>query len=83
MLALPHGLTCIHNRPRRADMIKKILWITVFTAGISTAIAADVGVSISVGQPGFYGQIDIGNFPQPRVVSNTRSSSRARRRSSR
>jgi len=30
--------------------------------------AADVGVSISVGQPGFYGQIDIGNIPRPPVV---------------
>ena len=32
------------------------------------ALAADVGVSISVGQPGFYGQIDIGNAPRPRVI---------------
>jgi hypothetical protein len=30
--------------------------------------AADVGVSVSVGQPGFYGHIEIGNFPQPQVV---------------
>lgn len=30
--------------------------------------AADVGVSVSVGQPGFYGHIDIGDFPQPEVV---------------
>ncbi len=30
--------------------------------------AADVGVSISIGQPGFYGQIDIGNFPRPQLV---------------
>jgi len=29
------------------------------------ALAADVGVSISVGQPGFYGRIDIGNMPPP------------------
>ena len=28
----------------------------------------DVGVSISVGQPDFYGQIDIGNVPQPQVI---------------
>lgn len=34
----------------------------------SAAYAADVGVSISVGQPGFYGQIDIGDFPQPQLV---------------
>ncbi len=33
----------------------------------ATVFAADVGVSISVGQPGFYGQIDIGDYPRPRV----------------
>lgn len=32
------------------------------------ALAADVGVSISVGQPGFYGRIDIGDFPRPQLV---------------
>ena len=32
------------------------------------AFAANVGVSISVGQPGFYGQIDIGDAPQPALV---------------
>lgn len=35
---------------------------------LSGAQAADVGVSISLGQPGFYGQIDIGNSPRPRVI---------------
>ena len=34
----------------------------------STAFAADVGVSISVGQPGFFGQLNIGDFPQPSVI---------------
>jgi len=29
------------------------------------AHATDVGVSVSIGQPGFYGRIDIGNYPQP------------------
>lgn len=32
------------------------------------ASAADVGVSITVGQPGFYGRIDIGDFPRPVLV---------------
>jgi hypothetical protein len=32
------------------------------------ATAADVGVSVSVGQPGFYGRIDIGSFPRPVLV---------------
>ena len=34
----------------------------------STAFAADVAMSVSVGQPGFYGRIDIGDYPQPQVV---------------
>lgn len=38
------------------------LWAT------GTARAADVGVSISVSQPGVYGRVDIGRFPQPAVV---------------
>ena len=32
------------------------------------ALAADVGVSISIGQPGFYGRLDIGDFPPPQVI---------------
>jgi len=36
--------------------------------GTGSALAADVGVSVSVGEPGFYGRVDIGNFPQPQVI---------------
>ena len=32
------------------------------------AAAADVGVSVHISQPGVYGRIDIGRFPQPQVV---------------
>ena len=47
---------------------------------ITPAFAADVGVSVSIGQPGFYGRIDIGDYPypqpqviyrQPRIVERT------------
>lgn len=34
----------------------------------SPSLAADVGVSISISQPGVYGRIDIGRFPQPVLV---------------
>ena len=34
----------------------------------ASAGAADVGVSVTVGEPGFYGTIDIGNFPPPQVI---------------
>ncbi len=32
------------------------------------AVAADIGVSVQVSQPGVYGRIDIGRFPQPAVI---------------
>lgn len=50
--------------------MKRFLLIAAMSvAAITTStLAADVGVSVSIGQPGFYGQIDIGNFPQPRLV---------------
>ena len=41
----------------------------MMTIGNIPAFAADVGVSISIGQPGFYGRIDIGNAPQPEFVN--------------
>lgn len=41
----------------------------IAAATITTpAYAADVGVSVSIGQPGFYGRLDIGDYPQPQVI---------------
>ena len=40
----------------------------VLVATALPAFAADVGVSINVGEPGFYGRIDIGDFPRPALV---------------
>ena len=37
-------------------------------AGTAAATTTNVGVSVSVGQPGFYGHIDIGNMPPPRII---------------
>ena len=37
-------------------------------ASTAPARAADVGVSIGISQPGVYGRIDIGRFPQPQVI---------------
>jgi hypothetical protein len=42
-----------------------IIMMTVFAV---SAHAANVGVSISAGEPGFYGRIDIGNAPQPQLI---------------
>ena len=40
----------------------------LLAAATVPAFAADVGVSVSVGQPGFYGRIDIGNVPPPVLI---------------
>jgi len=55
-----------------SNALKYCLIVALAAASLTTltmpAHAADVGVSISVGQPGFYGQIDIGDFPQPQLI---------------
>ena len=55
--------------------MKRFLIATVVAAATATAttittpvLAADVGVSVSIGQPGFYGRLDIGGYPQPQVI---------------
>jgi len=41
----------------------------IAAAALSTpALATDVGVSINIGQPGFYGRLDIGGFPAPALI---------------
>jgi len=50
-------------------MKRLILAAAVVAATMSApAFAADVGVSVSIGQPGFYGRLDIGGYPQPQVI---------------
>jgi len=48
--------------------MKRLLFAVALTLATVPALAADVGFSINIGQPGFYGQIDIGGYPQPPVV---------------
>jgi hypothetical protein len=50
--------------------MKQFLLITMIILIAASAQATDVGVSVSVGQPGFYGNINIGNFPHPEVIYN-------------
>ena len=47
----------------------RYLLLTIAVAGLSTSVmAAGVDVSIQVGQPNFYGRIDVGDVPRPQVV---------------
>lgn len=55
------------TRPMRTAMIT-LLGFIALAFGAGTAQAADVGLSISVGQPGFYGRINIGGYPPPALV---------------
>jgi hypothetical protein len=45
-----------------------IVAVVLVSSLSTTVIAADVGVSVSIGQPGFYGRLDIGGYPQPQVI---------------
>ena len=48
--------------------MKYLFFAAALAAVAAPAIAADVGMSLSIGQPGFYGRINIGDFPQPRLI---------------
>jgi uncharacterized membrane protein YgcG len=48
--------------------MKKIILAAALFVSATSVFATDVGVSITVGQPGFYGHIDIGDFPRPRLI---------------
>jgi hypothetical protein len=48
--------------------MNKALILALLTSCSIPALGADVGVTISLGQPGFYGQIEIGGMPRPPLV---------------
>lgn len=41
---------------------------TLLAANTAPALSSEVGVSISIGQPGFYGRVDVGALPPPPVI---------------
>lgn len=44
------------------------IWAVLFALLAFAGGKSHAGVSISVGEPGFYGRIDIGGFPAPRLI---------------
>lgn len=42
--------------------------VAALAAIVVPALPAAAGVSVQVGQPGFYGTLDIGGFPQPQLI---------------
>ncbi|MGZ8983266.1 MAG: hypothetical protein ACXW11_04855 [Methylotenera sp.] len=50
-------------------MKRFLIAAAVFAATFTnSALAADVGVSVSIGQPGFYGRLDVGDYPPPQLI---------------
>lgn len=66
----PSGVNLIRSKTNGEMHMKRFLMtICLFSSALGTPVfAADVGVSVSIGQPGFYGQIDIGGFPRPALL---------------
>lgn len=63
-----------HQKPAPFSLAQAAVWSLALAvaslAGLMVspaARAAEVGVSVSISQPGVYGRIDIGRFPQPEV----------------
>ncbi|HTZ41149.1 MAG TPA: hypothetical protein VMB77_13410 [Syntrophales bacterium] len=49
-------------------MKRILLAIAITLITVTAAQAADLGVAVTIGQPGFYGSFAIGGFPPPAVV---------------
>ncbi|WP_291993628.1 hypothetical protein [Candidatus Accumulibacter sp. ACC003] len=48
--------------------MKRFLFAAALIVVTSPVLAADLGVSVSIGQPGFYGRLDIGGYPPPQLI---------------
>lgn len=48
--------------------MNRLLFATVLAITSTFSLTAQAEISISIGQPGFYGRIDIGGYPPPRLV---------------
>ena len=48
--------------------MKSLLFASMLVALSAPVLATDVAVTLSIGQPGFYGQLDIGDYPPPQLI---------------
>ncbi len=49
-------------------MMKRLVALVALAVAGAPAFAATTNVTISVGQPGFYGRLDVGGYPQPQFL---------------
>jgi len=59
--------TCTKRRARRGAILHVALAAALVTVGLS-ARAANVSVSVGIGEPGYYGQINLGDAPPPQLI---------------
>ena len=51
--------------------MKNLLFAILIAFLPTSVLASDFGVSINIGQPGFYGQINLGNnYPRPQLINS-------------
>jgi hypothetical protein len=68
LLFFKRALAFVARHTRHARGAGLALLLASFAACFaSPAWATDVGVSVRISQPGVYGRVDIGRFPQPQV----------------
>jgi hypothetical protein len=49
-------------------LISPLFSVALLLSPLAAFAGTNVGVAVSVGQPGFYGQIDVGGVPPPPVI---------------
>lgn len=48
--------------------MKRLLFAAVLAIATIPALAVEDSISLSLGQPGFYGRLDIGGYPPPQLI---------------
>ena len=51
-------------------MRKLFIALALTASAVAAPAFADVGVSIRIGEPGFYGRLDIGDYDRPRIINS-------------
>lgn len=46
--------------------VRQLLGIALIA--VAAPASAQIGVSVHIGEPGYYGRIDIGDYPRPRLI---------------
>jgi hypothetical protein len=68
-MPIPRDDSLLSIGPRKGKTMRRIFAMAICAACVASgASAADVGVSIQFSQPGVFGRVDIGQFPQPQVI---------------